>query len=176
MDRRIGRCPSAAIVAVGANSRDASGARPLTPTPDGTLSVNSIGLVAAPLVSAVQEIAHRLDELTAAVAGFANSFTTRHVNGRALHERHVQQGDQLRAMLQQVGQEPPTGGSTQTSPPVSQDDQTAALSTEPALEASPRQRWMLRRRPLPQQTQRRHRPFRTDEAGSIAQPSYLNRP
>jgi hypothetical protein len=45
-------------------------------TPDGTLGLNYLGLI-APLVEAVQTLSQEVQSLTTTVAGFANSFTTK---------------------------------------------------------------------------------------------------
>lgn len=51
---------------------------PTALTPDGTLGVNYIGFI-APIIKAVQALSAKVDALTAAVAGFAESFTSKRV-------------------------------------------------------------------------------------------------
>jgi hypothetical protein len=51
---------------------------PTALTPGGTLGVNYIGFI-APIIKAVQALSSKIDALAAAVAGFADSFTSRQV-------------------------------------------------------------------------------------------------
>ena len=51
---------------------------PTALTPNGTLGVNYIGFI-APIIKAVQALSSRVDALTAAVAGFAESFRSKRV-------------------------------------------------------------------------------------------------
>jgi hypothetical protein len=50
-------------------------------TPDGTLGLNYLGLI-APLVEAVQELAAEVQSLTSTVEGFAQSFTSKKITAR----------------------------------------------------------------------------------------------
>jgi hypothetical protein len=52
-----------------------SSTSPTTLTPNGTLSLNYIGLI-SPIVSAIQDLEQQLTNLASTIAGFANSFTT----------------------------------------------------------------------------------------------------
>jgi hypothetical protein len=73
-------------------------------TPDGTLGLNYLGLI-APLVEAVQTLSSRLTLLEATVATFANSFTTHHLKADDLclsksdGSQVCVTGDQLGAFL-----------------------------------------------------------------------------
>jgi hypothetical protein len=73
---------------------------PTALTPNGTLTVNYTGLI-APMVKAVQALEQKITSLTATVASFADSFTTKKmqtdtlcVGGTCVSE------EQLKALLQ----------------------------------------------------------------------------
>jgi hypothetical protein len=104
-------------------------------TPDGTLGLNYIGLI-APIVEAVQTLSAEVQNLATTVAGFAQSFTTHQLNADQL----CLQGTcitktQLQALLagqpsvQISSPTPPTISATTTPPSINiQDSNPANIS------------------------------------------------
>jgi hypothetical protein len=79
-------------------------------TPDGTLSLNYIGLI-SPIVAAIQALSSEITSIESTIAGFADSFTTQNLTfTRTLcaEESNGAQicitGDQLAALVAQAGQ------------------------------------------------------------------------
>jgi hypothetical protein len=98
-------------------------------TPDGTLGLNYMGLI-APLVEAVQTLSARLTSLEATVAGFANSFTTKKVTTEQLcftdqtgqtcvTKSQIDQFLSGKPSVQISAPTPPTISGTSTPPPIS---------------------------------------------------------
>ncbi|KRQ09151.1 hypothetical protein AOQ71_21210 [Bradyrhizobium manausense] len=56
---------------------------PTALTPDGTLGLNYLGLI-SPIVKAIQALSSELSSLQATVAGFADSFTSKHISTQEL--------------------------------------------------------------------------------------------
>jgi hypothetical protein len=113
---------------------------PTALTPDGTLSLNYIGLI-SPVVSAIQELDQQLTNLANAVSGFADSFTTNQltfVRGQGT-EMDVQKlcigstcitETQLDALLTAAGQSGTSAGPTDAS----SSADTEASSTPPVIQ------------------------------------------
>jgi Chaperone of endosialidase/Domain of unknown function (DUF5011) len=105
---------------------------PTALTPNGTLSLDYIGLI-SPIVSAIQALSSELSSIENTIEGFANSFTTNELtfNRATGQELCLQQsngnpvcltGDQLAALLS-------AAGASQTTESVSQGDPSNSLST-----------------------------------------------
>jgi hypothetical protein len=105
---------------------------PTALTPDGTLSLNYIGLI-SPMVKAIQALSAEFTSLQNAISGFADSFTTDQLTfNRATGQELCLQksdgtsacvnGDQLAAVLANAGQ---TSSGQGSSGPTSNDSQAA---------------------------------------------------
>jgi len=67
---------------------------PTALTPDGTLTLNYVGLI-SPIVAALQALMHQLTPLEATVAGFADNFVSAHITVTALDAGTVTVNNQL---------------------------------------------------------------------------------
>ncbi len=114
---------------------------PTALTPNGTLGVNYIGFI-APIIKAVQALSSKIDSLAAAVAGFAESFSSRQVTTDQLCVKTSAgapvcvTGDELQQLLSNQGMRgstPPPAPAPESEPvPAEQEAATA----EPAGDAS----------------------------------------
>jgi hypothetical protein len=121
---------------------------PTALTPDGTLTLNYVGLI-SPIVAAVQALMHQLTSLEATVAGFADNFVSAHITVTTLEADSIiakkmqtqslcaqksdgtsicVTGDQLAAVLAGSGNQSPT-----TSSPSGSVSQNGGASTTPPV-------------------------------------------
>ncbi len=88
---------------------------PTTLTPDGTLTLNYVGLI-APIVKAVQALAAEIASLESTVAGFAQSFTSHFIHGDTVEANKLCVGSTCVTPAQfQAMADGQTGGATQSS-------------------------------------------------------------
>ena len=94
-------------------------------TPDGTLGLNYMGLI-APIVEAVQSLSAEVQSLTTTVAGFAQSFTTHQLNadelclqGTCITKTQLQALLSGQPSIQISAPTPPTISATTTPPSIS---------------------------------------------------------
>jgi hypothetical protein len=100
-------------------------------TPNGTLSLNYIGLI-SPIVSAIQALSNELASIENAIAGFAQSFTTAILHAQEADVQKLCVGStcvtpaQFQAMVAAANQ----SGSSSTPPPTSSDGAAASSSAD----------------------------------------------
>ncbi|MEI7720001.1 MAG: tail fiber domain-containing protein, partial [bacterium] len=107
-----------------------------TLTPGGTFQVNYMELI-SPIIAALQTLSHKVDALAAAVAGFAQSITTKQVCVAKMDGTPVCiTGDQLASILASVGQSMSGGSSGGSSATTTPDTEAPVLTPNGANPAN----------------------------------------